>query len=195
MGRSDSNYNDIASGFAEMRDEFYREKKYLDLFIKELPQRAHILDVGCGSGHPIANYLISNGLKVTGIDASKELLKIAKVKCPKMKTMLGDMRAISLQQQFDGVLEWWSLFHVPKSDHEKMISRFASWLRTGGVLEFTTGDEEYEDTSSDMLNHPLSFYSLAPIIYEKYLKKNGFKILLRENDQSQHFVWLAKKKV
>jgi 2-polyprenyl-3-methyl-5-hydroxy-6-metoxy-1,4-benzoquinol methylase len=188
-----NNYDDIASGFAEMRDDFYLEKKYLDLFIHHLQPGDSVLDVGCGSGHPIANHLIQHGLQVTGIDSSKELLKIAAIKCPKMKTVFGDMRTISLKEKYDGVIEWWSLFHVPKVDHEKMICRFANWLKKDGILEFTTGDKEYEDSSSSMLNKELWFYSLTPSAYEKLLKTNGFKILLKESDQETHLVWMAKK--
>jgi hypothetical protein len=32
-----------------------------------------------------------------------------------------------------------------------MISRLASWLKPNGILEFTSGEDEYEDKSSDML--------------------------------------------
>ena len=74
-----------------------------------------------------------------------------------------------------------------------MISRFGTWIKPGGFLEFTTGDHEYDDKSSDMLNQELSFYSLEPTSYEVYLKENGFKILLREKDQEHHMVWIAQK--
>ena len=50
-----------------------------------------------------------------------------------------------------------------------MISRFASWIKLGEFLEFTTDDKDYEDTSSDMLNQELSLYSLDPQLYEKHL--------------------------
>lgn len=56
-----------------MRDEFNTEKKYLDMFIQHLPPEAAVLDICCGSGYPIASYLIDNGLQVTGIDASEKL--------------------------------------------------------------------------------------------------------------------------
>jgi 2-polyprenyl-3-methyl-5-hydroxy-6-metoxy-1,4-benzoquinol methylase len=186
-------YDLIATGFANMRDEFYLEQKYLDLLISYLKPGAHILDVGCGSGHPIAAYFIEHGFAVTGIDGSKELLKIAKVKCPKLHTIYGDIRTVAINAKYDAVLEWWCLFHVPKNDHEKMLARFSQWLKPGGFLEFTSGDTEYEHKSSDMLNQELAFYSLAPELYEKYLKGNGFKLLLRENDQEHHTVWLAQK--
>lgn len=185
-------YDQIATEFANMRDSFYLEQKYLDLFMSYLQPNAHVLDIGCGSGHPIAAYLIEKGFQVTGIDGSQELLNIAKIKCPKLHTVYGDIRTVTLNNKYDGLLEWWCLFHIPKQDHEKMISRFASWIKPGGFLEFTTGDKDYEDTSSDMLNQELSFYSLDPQLYEKHLKENGFKILLREYDQEHHLVWIAQ---
>ena len=144
------NYDRIAADFAKMRDSFYSEKKYLDLLIAYLQPHAHILDAGCGSGSPIAAYLIEHGFQVTGIDGSIELLNIANLKCPGLRTLCGDIRTVKLDSQFDAVLEWWCLFHIPKQDHEKMISRFGQWTKPGGFLEFTTGADEYSGTSNEM---------------------------------------------
>jgi len=188
-----SAYDRIAKDFSNMRSEFYLEKKYLDLFVNYLPKNSQILDVGCGSGHPIAAYLVSQGFQVTGIDASKELLKIAQNKCSSMKQIYGDMRTVKITEKYDGIVEWWALFHVPKEDHSFMISRFANWLKPHGILHFTTGDSEYFETNSDMLNQPISFYSLDAKKYEKLLKDNNFEILLNEYDQDQHMVWIARK--
>jgi len=44
-----------------------------------------------------------------------------------------------------------------------------------------------------MLNQELHFYSLDPTVYEQHLKKYGFEILLKESNQDQHLVWIAKK--
>jgi cyclopropane fatty-acyl-phospholipid synthase-like methyltransferase len=101
-------------------------------------------------------------------------------------------RYVDIKEKFDAIIEWWCLFHIPKQDHENMISRFASWLKKGGIFEFTTGDSEYEAKSSAMLDQELFFYSHDPSVYEKALKTNGFKLLLRENDQDQHLVWVAQ---
>jgi cyclopropane fatty-acyl-phospholipid synthase-like methyltransferase len=186
-------YDSIASGFAEMRDSFYKEQKYIDILTDYLQPGASILDVGCGSGYPIASYLIDRGFQVTGVDSSKELLKIAETKCPKMKAVFGDIRTVTITQQFDAIIEWWCLFHIPKEDQAKMIARFASWIKSGGYLEFTSGDSEFHLTDSAMLNQELNFYGVNPEEYEKLLSKNGFKLLLKENDQDQHLVWIARK--
>lgn len=193
MSHQGKSYDAIATGFAQMRDSFNTEKKYLDELIQRIPRKSHILDVGCGSGFPIASYLLEQGFRVTGIDGSQELLNIAKNKCPKMRRLLGDVRDIVLNETFDAIVEWWCLFHVPKPDHEKMISRFCDWLKPGGILEFTSGDSEYEATDNTMLNQELHFYSLAPREYERILKKYGFDLLLKESDQENHLVWIASK--
>ena len=110
-----------------------------------------------------------------------------------MEIIYGDMRTVEINQQFDGIIEWWALFPVPKKDHALMISRFASWLKKGGFLEFTTGDTKCHLRTSEMLKQELNFYSLHPDAYEKALKENGLKLILKEYDQAEHLVWLARK--
>lgn len=185
-------YDLIAQGFADMRDQFSTEQKYIDQLISYLPPGASILDVGCGSGYPIAAYLLEKGFDVTGVDGSKELLKIAQSRHPKLKCLFGDIRSVEIPEKYDAVLEWWCLFHVPKEDHEAMIARFASWLKPGGYLEFTTGNADHEESSNGMLDQELHFYSLAPERYELFLKQNGFKLLLKEQHQEQNLVWIAQ---
>ncbi len=185
-------YDNIAQGFADMRDSFYMEQKYIDLLLGYLEPNAHILDVGCGSGYPIASYLLEHDFQVTGVDGSKKLLKIAKEKCPKMHLIYGDIRTVELTEKYDAILEWWCLFHLPKADQLHMIQCFTHWVKKGGIVEFTTGGREYEDKSSAMLNQELSFYSNDPVVYEKCLKENNFEIVLRENDQDDHLVWLVR---
>lgn len=198
MYNQGKSYDTIAAGFAKIRDSFNTEQKYIDSLIEYLPKKSHILDIGCldigcGSGFPIATYLIEKNFQVTGVDGSQELLNIAKAKCPKMRGLYGDIRTIVLNETFDAIIEWWCLFHVPTSYHRKMIERFYKWLKPGGVVEFTTGNTEYEHASSNMLNQELHFYSLAPSTYQHYLKEQGFEILLKESDQEDHLVWIAKK--
>jgi 2-polyprenyl-3-methyl-5-hydroxy-6-metoxy-1,4-benzoquinol methylase len=192
MSNQGEQYDLIAADFAKLRSEFNTEKKYLDLLISYLTPPAKILDVGCGSGFPIAAYLMEQGFTVVGVDGSKELLKIAQKNYPAMECIYGDVRTVNITERYDAVVEWWCLFHVPSEDHGAVIARFASWLKKGGILEFTTGAAAYEGKDNGMLNQELSFYSLDPQIYEKYLYQYGFKILLREADQDQHLVWIAQ---
>jgi ubiquinone/menaquinone biosynthesis C-methylase UbiE len=46
------------------------EKTWLDRFLAQMNPPRLVLDVGCGSGEPIARYLIGLGCQLTGVDVS-----------------------------------------------------------------------------------------------------------------------------
>lgn len=53
-------YDLIAEEFAKTRVEF-SEKPYVDRFIQLAKPGRQLLDLGCGTGFPIARYLIDQG--------------------------------------------------------------------------------------------------------------------------------------
>src|SRR5215212_4178979 len=56
------------------------EKLWLDRFTALLPPGASILDLGCGSGEPIARHLIESGFDVSGVDASPTLISLCRTR-------------------------------------------------------------------------------------------------------------------
>src|SRR6516165_2330521 len=44
-----------------------------DCFIAALPAEATVLELGCGSGSPVAKHMAEHGLHVTGVDSSPTL--------------------------------------------------------------------------------------------------------------------------
>src|SRR4051812_40048676 len=72
------------------------EKPWLDRFIAALPAGKTIIDIGCGSGEPIADYLIAQGYQVTGIDASPSLIATCRSRLPSQRWLIADMRTLAL---------------------------------------------------------------------------------------------------
>ena len=68
-------YDKIAEEYAKTWGDINLIKKYADLFLRFLKGRK-ILDVGCGPGRD-SEYFSERGLEVTGIDLSRNFLKIA----------------------------------------------------------------------------------------------------------------------
>ena len=66
---------------------------------------------------------------------------------------------------------------------------FAS-IFTGLVYMFHPFNAKWLSYEHVLVNSATLPYLL--LMYEKYLKENGFKILLRENDQEHHLVWIAQ---
>lgn len=74
-----------------------------------------------------------------------------------------------------------------------MIRRFAEWLYPQGILLLTTGPEEGEVIDAPMHGHLFSYYSMSQEEYQKHFNVNGFKIILCEEDQPHHLIWILQK--
>ena len=187
-------YEKIADWFDKHRSCKFFEKPYLDKVISYLKPGATILDLGCGMGEPIAQYLIQQGFQLVGIDGSSKLLACAQQRFPSATWIVEDMRNLKLDRKFDCIIVWHSLFHLPADDQRKMFQVFADHLNHNGMLLFTSGHEAGEiwsDNGGESLYHA----SLSADEYEKLLKQHGFELLLH-NMQDKNCggatVWIAR---
>jgi len=176
-------YDQIAAEFAKLRNSLWpKEKEYLDLVVEHLKPRDEILDLGCGSGTPIAVYLDKLGFSIYGVDASKELLAIAKKSLPKRHWKLGDMEKLELNREYAAVICWDSLFHLPRAEHPKILRNIHCWLQPGGRLMLSSGGivEDELGFTDKMFNHEFYYDSLPIEQLTKTLEEIGFEIVLSE---------------
>ena len=75
-------YSRRASEFDADRTKTLFERPWLDAFLAHVPESGTVLDLGCGSGEPIARYLIEQGRRVTGVDASPGLIALCRERFP-----------------------------------------------------------------------------------------------------------------
>ena len=80
------------------------ERPWLDRFLALLPPDGTIVDIGCGSGEPIARYFIEAGYKITGVDSSSAMIGYCRSRFPGKTWVVSDMRNMLLDQRFDGIL-------------------------------------------------------------------------------------------
>lgn len=187
-------YNLIADWFSENRDQGVMEKVYLDNVIDIIGKGANVLDLGCGTGMPIMNYLLIQGIRVMGVDASYRMLEIAKGNFPSTNFLQADMRQLSLSQKFDAIIAWHSFFHLPLEDQPSMFQIFKSHLNDHGVLLFTSG-KEYGEVWGMNGGANLFHGSLDTRQYRLLLESNGFRILQYKEDDPEcgnATVWMAQ---
>jgi len=107
---------------------------YLEEFTSRLPERAHILDAGCGIGTD-AGYLDQLGHRVSGIDLSGKMLDIARQNHPGVEFFLQDLRHPDFPHStFDGILAAFSLIHLRKDDVIPTLKRYHRLLKPSGLL-------------------------------------------------------------
>lgn len=117
----------------------WSDKPWHGRFVTALPAGASVLDLGCGSGSPVARYLVDCGLRVTGVDSSPTLISLCKQRLPDQQWLVHDMRTLQLSRQFDGVLAWDSFFHLRPDDQRRMFSVFARHAGPAAMLMFNNG--------------------------------------------------------
>lgn len=189
-------YEDHAEAWAALRSgSDVPERAWLDRFAALLDAGADILDVGCGSGVPMARELIGQGFGVTGIDSSPSLIALCRERFPEHRWIAADMRRLDLGRAFDGVVAWHSLFHLTPDDQRVTLPRLAAHCRPGGVLMLTTGDGAGVRIG-EWQGEPLYHASLDADEYEEILETSGFAVLerrLRDPASGEATVWLARR--
>ena len=100
---------------------------------------AEVLDVACGTGVLLPDYLKRGVKSVTAVDISPEMVKIAQRKFPEenVHILCGDIEEIPLEQCFDCIVVYNAFPHFPEP--EKLIRRLAGLLKPGGRLTIAHG--------------------------------------------------------
>lgn len=188
-------YEECASFWAQERARTaFFEKKYMDWVLNHLSPAESVLDLGCGSGFPIADYFLRYGLHVTGIDVASAMIQIASEKFPQGEWLVADMKTLSLGRKFSAIIAWDSFFHLGFVEQENMFPLFRNHLSNRGVLVFTSGPERGE-AIGDMNGNPLFHASLSPDEYRSLLDRNGFEVAEfhpREASGADRTIWLSK---
>jgi len=117
------------------------------LDVLELPSGARILDCPCGQGRH-AHLLAEAGFDVDGLDYSKPLLEVAKVRGTgkTLRYTQGDMRKLPAKWtgRFDAVVNLFTSFGFfdDPYDDRKVLAQFARVLKPGGVLIWHGGSRD-----------------------------------------------------
>lgn len=154
-----------------------------------------VLDIGCGSGEPVAAQLIAEGLTVTGVDSSPALIELCRSRFPDQNWIVADMRGLDLERAFGGVLAWHSFFHLAHDDQRAMFATFARHARPGAPLMFTSGSHHGVSIGT-WQGESLYHASLAQEEYRILLKANGFTVIdhaPKDATTGDATIWLARR--
>lgn len=176
----------------------WNDKPWHDRFIAALPSGANVLDLGCGSGSPVAKYMVGRGLHVTGVDSSPTLISLCRQRLPDHEWLVGDMRLLHLSRRFDGILAWDSLFHLTPTDQRWMFNVFARHANPSAVLMFNSGPD-YGEGAGEYRGDPLYHASLDPEEYTALLDGIGFDVIVHVLEDWQNgggrTVWLTRARM
>ena len=193
-------YDKIGEQYDNYRGPF-SDKVELDEFMNLVKPGGHVLEVGCGSGVPIARALVDNGFQVTGIDISQTMIDLAKKRVPEAIFEVGDMTALEFaDESFNGIISTYAVFHVPRTKHYALFLDFRRMLKKGGALLFSIGSRELGSIGGvwdweEFQSIPMYWSYHGPKKSVELLKSAGFEIIFARNvetgEETHHWI-LAK---
>jgi SAM-dependent methyltransferase len=176
---------------AARRTAGWNDRIWIEAFVKEIAGGNTVLDLGCGGGEPVARFLVERGLHVTGIDASPQMIAMARDRMPDQEWVVADMRVLALNRRFAGILAWDSYFHLSHESQRTMFDVFDAHAADYAVLLFNTGPGHGEGASTFTFKDELLYH--ASIL----LDRSGFEVVSHiANDvrSGGRTVWLCRRK-
>jgi len=133
-----------------------------------------VLDIGCGSGAPVADALVAAGFGVFGVDASPTLVAEFHRRLPSAEVMCEPAETSRLfDRRFDGAVAIGLLFLLPAEDQRDIIARVAAALEPGGRFLFTAPRQACDWTDS-LTGQPS--LSLGEDAYRLTLEQAGLRL-------------------
>jgi SAM-dependent methyltransferase len=189
-------YRRHAGAWAAARGAKLAERAWIERFAAVLGPGATVLDIGCGSGQPIAACLAGWGHRVVGVDSSPEMIALFQACLPGEAAEVADMRSLSLGGRFGGLIAWDSLFHLAPDEQRLMFPVFRDHALPGAPLLFTSGPAPGEAIGT-LQGEPLYHASRGPGEYRLLLGRHGFDVVAHaaeDPDCGGHTVWLARRR-
>lgn len=187
-------YERQAATFAAQRGPNFPDIAVFRLLLRHLRGR-EALDLGCGTGRPVAVWLAAHGLRVTGIDGSAAMIALFAQALPRHPARRADMRRLHLGRRFDAVIAWDSFFHLPPRDQRAMLATFRRHTRPGALVLFNTGPRQGRALGRVGIEQ-VWHGSLAPADYRRLLALNGLRLIacrLRDPKAAGRSWWLARR--
>ena len=133
-------------------------ERFLELVKAEGKQT--LLELGAGAGHD-SKYFMDNGVTVTAIDLSSEMVKLCKAKSIEAYEM-DYYEVANIGKKFDCIWSMNSLLHVPKTELPRVLQSIESIINLSGL--FYMGVYGGVDEESDFYNERAS----APRFFSRF---------------------------
>jgi len=146
--------------------------------IDRLAPGARVLDLGCGTGVPTAGMLAETGLEVVGVDASTEMLALARRNVPTGRFVAMDLMELDGSLgEFDGVCAFFSLLMLRREDIPRVLRRTKALLRPGAVVAIGMVEGDFDYAPLPFLGQEVSVTAFPRADLEATIRAEGLHVL------------------
>ncbi|NYZ74192.1 methyltransferase domain-containing protein [Candidatus Micrarchaeota archaeon] len=192
-------YSKIAKAYHKQRDK-YNNNLLLTKISKRFPKGSTILDLGSGTGVPIAKFLVNKGYDIIGIDFAENMIKLARKNVPRAKFIKMDITKMKFKpNSFDGAVSFYAIIHIPREKHACVYKKLHRILRPNSHMFLNASGYDvngWEGYGKDYLGVPMFWSYYGPKKTSRLIVNAGFEIIwskvLKLGGDKQFWV-LAKK--
>ncbi len=160
------------------------DHKYIERFLFYLKKGSKLLDAGAGTGKIAFEMHALHGLRVIGIDISKEMVRFAAKKYPKVKFKEMDLRDLRFKTgEFDAIFANYSLIHILEDDILRTLEGFNRILKDGGYIYISlqSPKKKWQRDGYYPIPYKRSSYLFINLVKKSeivdYLEKAHFQVL------------------
>jgi len=144
-------YDELATSYESAFSHDPGLHAFIHRALTHIPPHSHVLDLGCGTGKPVATTISAAGHHITGIDLSPVMIAQCRAQVP-----LGMFYASSMlswtptpsQPLSAAIFTIFSLFMLSPAELKDMLGKMHGWMQEGGILCLGTILAEDLDTNS-----------------------------------------------
>ncbi|THB81149.1 MAG: class I SAM-dependent methyltransferase [Desulfobacteraceae bacterium] len=184
-------YDNVGSDFDSMRNHV-GVKDILEQ-VNVLGNEIRVLDLGCGTGHPIAKAISPVVNQYRGIDNSQPMLDAYMKNVQDADCVLMEMSELELiSGQWDFIFSWGAICHLPIEQQKKTMSVVSSLLKPGGRFLFTSGKDADECTGK-VGQYTVYHYSMGRRAYVEFLNENEMALIDARFSEGDFYVYTFRK--
>ncbi|MFC4076983.1 class I SAM-dependent methyltransferase [Salinithrix halophila] len=144
---ADSYDSVVAGRDPQYREVFagYREILTRSVLALGLPPGSRVLEIGVGTAN-LTQLLRETGYRVTGVEPSGEMRRIARGKLPDLDLRDGHFLQLPAEETYDGMISTYAFHHLTEKEKGEALTGIRHLLRPGGRIVIT--DTAFLDTTS-----------------------------------------------
>ena len=146
-----------------------------------------VLDVACGTGVLFPDYIKRKVAKLSGIDISPAMVKIAREKFPFADVICGDIEQYPFSQKFDAIMVYNAFPHF--SDPSAVIRILSGLLKSSGRLTIAHGmSREQLNRHHSGAAKSVSIELLHEDALERLMMETGLFVDCKVSDREKYIV-------
>ncbi|KQV24290.1 methyltransferase [Kitasatospora sp. Root187] len=185
-------FDTIGARYAEAFPDKAGQLACGEWLLDALEPGAPVLDVGCGTGDPTVRQLTDGGLRVTGVDLSDGMLRLARQGVPGAEYHRIDMYDLATERavrawgapelgpaaagRYAAATAFFSLILLPQAEIPEVLGRIRTLLRPGGLLALGMVEADLDDAPLPFLGHEIRISGYLREELEQTLHRAGFSV-------------------